>query len=235
MARHTERPARPATVLVASGSPPFEQSAAQLLVASGFVAACAFEWEAARLSVTRTQPRVVLIDGTSTIPHVCMVAEEAAARGIPLLLAHRENEFNDALSAFGARAQHMVGISLPLSADALRTSLTALLEPAGAGSVAQLPASPRRVTPDKDTPLLRRRDSLASTLHEIESGGLKGVGVIVVSRGWWDECHLSEQTAFRLRCDRQGIALRADDRLSRHFVELGSRPIAPPLSSEREV
>ena len=83
--------------------------------------------------------------------------------------------------------------------------------------------------------MIRRRDSLAVTLHEIESGDLEGVAVIVVSRGWWDDLMVGEQTLFRRRCEDRGIALRTDDRLTRHFVELGSTLDDPLLSSERRI
>lgn len=82
--------------------------------------------------------------------------------------------------------------------------------------------------------MIRRRDSLAVTLHEIETGDLEGVAVIVVSREWWDGLVAGERGVFRQRCERRGIALRSDERLSRHFVELGSAAEAP-LSSERRV
>ena len=82
--------------------------------------------------------------------------------------------------------------------------------------------------------MIRRRDSLAVTLNEIEAGDLEGVAVIVVSRGWWDELMGGEQRIFRRRCEDRGITLRTDDRLTRHYVELGSGPVAPRLSSERD-
>ena len=83
--------------------------------------------------------------------------------------------------------------------------------------------------------MIRRRDSLAETLHEIETGTLEGVSVIVVSRAWWDELMVGERTLLRRRCEFRGIALHADSRLSRHFVELGSAPLEPPLTSEKAV
>lgn len=234
MVPQTERLLPRATILVVSGSPAFEKIASQLLTADGFAAACAFEWEAARLSVTRTQPRVVLFDGTSTAAFVHLVAAEAAARGIPLVLAHHESELHDALAAARTRMPHVAGIALPLSADALRAVVATVLAPAAGAAPAH--AAPRGGSPTAgEAGAIRRRDSLPSTLREIEVGDLTGIGVIVVSRGWWDELHLGEQTALRVRCDRLGIALRADDRLSRHFVELGGCPVTPPLSSERDV
>lgn len=83
--------------------------------------------------------------------------------------------------------------------------------------------------------MIRRRDSLEATLHEIEDGGLEGVSVIVVNRAWWDELPGADRRTLQTRSASLGVALRADDRLSRHFVELGSGPVAPRLSSEREV
>jgi hypothetical protein len=83
--------------------------------------------------------------------------------------------------------------------------------------------------------MIRRRDSLAVTLHEIETGDLVGVAVIVVNRDWWDELVVGEQTLFRRRCEQQGIDLHTDDRISRHFVELGSTTATKRLSTEREI
>lgn len=83
--------------------------------------------------------------------------------------------------------------------------------------------------------MIRRRDSLRATLDEIEGGILQGVEVVVVNRGWWDELSGAERSALRERCERCHITLSADDRLSRHFVELGDGPAPPALSSERRV
>ena len=83
--------------------------------------------------------------------------------------------------------------------------------------------------------MIRRRDSLADTLDEIENGTLEGVAIIVVNRAWWDELTVGEQTLFRRRCESRRIALHADHRLSRHFVELGDSARDPELSSEAVV
>lgn len=81
--------------------------------------------------------------------------------------------------------------------------------------------------------LIRRRDTLAEMLDEIERGDLAGVAVVAVSKARWDEEPARQQALLRERCERAGVALRVDDRLSRHFVELGDAPVDPPLSSER--
>lgn len=83
--------------------------------------------------------------------------------------------------------------------------------------------------------MIRRRDSLAATLAEIDAGALQGVAVIVVSSAWWAEIAVGEQEVLRRRCEAHGVALHTDDRLSRHYVELGSAPLGAPLSSERRL
>lgn len=80
--------------------------------------------------------------------------------------------------------------------------------------------------------MIRRRDSLAETLGEIERGDLTGVAVVTVSLSWWGAEPADRQALLRERCQRVGVGLRVDDRLSRHFVELSDAPVSPPLSSE---
>ena len=83
--------------------------------------------------------------------------------------------------------------------------------------------------------MIRRRTTLDEALGEIEAGTLDGVSAIVVNGSWWKELSKAVQGAFRARCERSGVQLRADDALSRHFVELASDPSEPPLSTERRV
>lgn len=80
--------------------------------------------------------------------------------------------------------------------------------------------------------MIRRRDTLAEMLDEIERGDLTGVAVVTVSQARWDEESADRQALLRQRCRRLGVGLRVDDRLSRHFVELGDAPVGPLLSSE---
>jgi hypothetical protein len=83
--------------------------------------------------------------------------------------------------------------------------------------------------------MIRRRTTLDEALSEIEAGVLDGVTAIVVNGSWWKELSSPTQGAFRMRCERSGVQLRADDDLSRHFVELASDPSERPLSTERRV
>lgn len=83
--------------------------------------------------------------------------------------------------------------------------------------------------------MIRRRTTLEEALGEIESGTLTGVTAIVVNRQWWDLLAPGVQGDYRRRSSRNSVDLRADDALSRHFVELASDPGEAPLSTERRV
>jgi hypothetical protein len=83
--------------------------------------------------------------------------------------------------------------------------------------------------------MIKRRTTLEAALDEIESGELGGVTAIVVNREWWQFLPSGSQNGFRKRCADQGVDLRADDKLSRHFVELASDRDEPPLSTEHRV
>ena len=83
--------------------------------------------------------------------------------------------------------------------------------------------------------MIKRRTTLEEALGEIESGALAGVTAIVVNREWWQFLPAGDQNGFRRRCAQHGVDLRADDALSRHFVELASDTGEPPLSTEHRV
>lgn len=83
--------------------------------------------------------------------------------------------------------------------------------------------------------MIKRRTTLEAALEEIESGELAGVTAIVVNREWWQFLTADSQSGFRKRCAQHGVDLRADDKLSRHFVELASDRDEPPLSTEHRV
>ena len=83
--------------------------------------------------------------------------------------------------------------------------------------------------------MIQRRTTLEDALQEIETGVLNGVTAIVVNRDWWQGLTQKSQTAFRQRCVKLGVELRADSIISSHFVELASDPREPPLSTEQRV
>lgn len=79
-----------------------------------------------------------------------------------------------------------------------------------------------------------RSQTLDDALTAIDKRQLTSVSRIVVSRAWWDGLAPGERSAYRKRCSDHGIQLSADDRISRHFVEVVTKD-EPPLSSERRV
>ena len=83
--------------------------------------------------------------------------------------------------------------------------------------------------------MITRRTTLEEALGEIESGVLTGVTAIVVNREWWQHLPSTTQSEYRRRCTQSRVHLRADDALSRHFVELASDSREPPLNTERRV
>jgi hypothetical protein len=82
--------------------------------------------------------------------------------------------------------------------------------------------------------MLIRRETLAQALDELETHTLPSVTTIVVSRSWWEALGAKEQDAYRRRSAAAGVALRADDAMSSHFVELrdDDDETTPPLSTE---
>jgi hypothetical protein len=80
--------------------------------------------------------------------------------------------------------------------------------------------------------MITRRDTLEQALREVEAKALSGVATIVVSGRWWNGLSAKEREAYRSRAERIVIELRADERLSSHFVELRGDEEGPPLSTE---
>ena len=81
--------------------------------------------------------------------------------------------------------------------------------------------------------MIERRDTLEQALSEVEAHVLSGASTVVVSRGWWDTLSSTERDGYRGRAARVGLELRADDRLSSHFVEVRGDDEGPGLSTER--
>jgi hypothetical protein len=81
--------------------------------------------------------------------------------------------------------------------------------------------------------MITRRDDLEQALGEVEGKALPGVTTIVVSERWWKALSPKERESYQARAERAAVELRADGRLSSHFVELRGDDEGPPLSTER--
>jgi hypothetical protein len=81
--------------------------------------------------------------------------------------------------------------------------------------------------------MIARRDDLNQALDEVEAKALSGVTTIVVSESWWNALSNKERESYQSRAEGAAIRLRADGRLSSHYVELRGDEEGPPLSTER--
>ncbi|MDQ3949617.1 MAG: hypothetical protein M3282_04660 [Gemmatimonadota bacterium] len=80
--------------------------------------------------------------------------------------------------------------------------------------------------------MITRHASLSQALDELEAGTLNGVSTIIVSRDWWNRLSRQERSTYRVRARRAEVELRADSKISTHFVEAHGSDTGP-LSSER--
>src|SRR5215208_645920 len=76
------------TVLVTSTNQTFCDAVGHMVAASGFTPAFPVALEAPWLSVTRTQPSIVVCDYDAQVKGVKRLLAEASARRVPLLVAH---------------------------------------------------------------------------------------------------------------------------------------------------
>lgn len=79
--------------------------------------------------------------------------------------------------------------------------------------------------------MTRRYHSIEEALAQLDAGAPSPDCRLVVSWAWWDALSESERQTYHTRCERLGVRLSVDHRISRHFVEL-SDVGEPPLSSE---
>ena len=83
--------------------------------------------------------------------------------------------------------------------------------------------------------MITRHDNLEQALGAVEADRQGQASTIVVNLRWWAALSSAEQEGYRLRADRAGVELVADDELSIHYVEVRGADDGPPLSTERPV
>jgi hypothetical protein len=116
------------TVLVASGSSLFMNIVGDMLVDCGFTAAFPAESEAAWLSVTRTQPALVICDSGVPEANITRLIVEVVARGLPLLMAWSREE-HDEYAAGLVLPERAAWLTFPIDREAFRSTIDALLPP----------------------------------------------------------------------------------------------------------
>jgi DNA-binding NtrC family response regulator len=127
------------TVLVASANKASADAIGQLVAESGFTPAFPVGVEAPWLSVTRTQPRLVICDSDAPIKRLQRLVTEVSARSVPLLVTHAAESHTN-LPAL-AHVERVTWLRFPVSAKAFRRILCDLV-----------PRDSDRGVPHKDEP-----------------------------------------------------------------------------------
>jgi hypothetical protein len=116
------------TILIASGSDSFADIVGEMVAAAGFSPAFLAGTESASLSLTRTQPAIVICDCDVAVESVRQLIVEVSARRIPMLLSGPG--FADAPEWHAAQVRafgHRVGcITLPMAPEAFNAAVDAL-------------------------------------------------------------------------------------------------------------
>lgn len=116
------------TVLITSTNTVFAETVGAMVVASGFTPAVPKGSEAPWLSVTRTQPCVVICDYDAQVNGIKRLVAEAASRRVPLLVAYTAEPQADR-SAFGL-AERVTWLKFPVSPAEFLSALRVLVPPA---------------------------------------------------------------------------------------------------------
>jgi hypothetical protein len=92
---------------------------------AGFTPGFPARFEGPWLSVTRTQPRVVICDVDGPVERIHRLIDEALSRHVPLVMVHTAER--RATSAEGASAERVTWLRLPVSPTDFRRMLGALV------------------------------------------------------------------------------------------------------------
>ena len=116
------------TILVASRNGLFSAIVRAMVVDSGFAPASPVASEPAWLTLTRTQPCIVICDCDAPAATTHALIAEASARGIPLVMSeqHAEHHIERTLTL----ARGVAWLRFPVSHEAFCVMLDALLPPA---------------------------------------------------------------------------------------------------------
>ena len=115
------------TVLIASANPVFADAFDFLVTESGFTPSFPSAREAPWISVTRTQPRVVICDHDAPVKRLRRMIADVSARRVPLLMVFTAETHSSPPAL--ARVERVTWQRIPISAEELRRVLTGLIPP----------------------------------------------------------------------------------------------------------
>jgi len=125
-------------VLVASTNTDFAAAIGRMVIEAGFTPGFPARFEGPWLSVTRTQPRVVICDVDAPVERIHRLIDEALSRHVPLVMVHTAER--RATLAEVASAERVTWLRLPVSPTDFRRMLRALVPPISAHSRARAAA-----------------------------------------------------------------------------------------------
>jgi hypothetical protein len=112
-------------VLIASTNTDFAAAIGQMVIESGFTPAFPARFEGPWLSVTRTQPRVVICDHDAPVERIHRLIAEVSSRRVPIMMVHTAER--SATSAEFASVERVTWLRLPASPTAFRGILRDLV------------------------------------------------------------------------------------------------------------
>jgi hypothetical protein len=115
------------TILIVSRSAVFADVLSAMVVAAGFRPSFPAGTESAGLTMTRTQPRLVICDCSNAVDNIQRFLVEVSSRGLPLMLCEPLDV--PAIDRELATARRVVWFTLPISRDAFRALIDGLLDP----------------------------------------------------------------------------------------------------------
>jgi hypothetical protein len=115
------------TILIVSGSAVFADILSSMVVAAGFRPSFPAGTESPSLTITRTQPRLVICDCSNAVDNIQRFLVEISLRALPLMLCEPLDV--PAIDRELATARKMVWFTLPISRDAFRAMIDGLLDP----------------------------------------------------------------------------------------------------------
>jgi hypothetical protein len=126
------------TVLVASTNAIFATAIGQMVSESGFTPAFPAEFEGPWLSLTRTQPRVVICDADAPVARLDRLIAEASSRRVPLVMAQTTDPH--AIASRIAPVERVIWLRLPAVRASFRQLLRGLVPPTSARAIARAAA-----------------------------------------------------------------------------------------------
>jgi hypothetical protein len=114
-------------ILIASANKVFANAIGHLVTEGGFTPSFPVGLEAPWISVTRTQPCVVICDHDAPVKRQRRMIADVSARRVPLLMLHTEEKHTTPPAL--ARVERVTWQRIPVSADELRRLLVSLMPP----------------------------------------------------------------------------------------------------------